>query len=88
MGGNELVLRRHRTRMHTEDAWWDDLLPLERSKVAHHMTMDTNNTLVIVDPNNNQLKCEDDMVKEDVGDDRGWRQRCVATPACQTGRSA
>jgi hypothetical protein len=58
VGSNELVLRRRRTRMHEEDAWQDNVLQLDGAKRAHHMKMDTNNTLIVVNPNNNQLKCE------------------------------
>ena len=88
MYGNQLALRRLTTRMHMEDAWWDDMLRLEWSKSAHGMAIDTDNVLVVVDPNNNQLKHENDVEKEDMDYERGWRQRCLSTTARRTGRSA
>ena len=51
--GDELVSMRRTTRMHKEDAWQDDMLHLEGAKRVHGMTMDTTNTLVVVDPFNN-----------------------------------
>ena len=82
----DLLLRRHTIRMHKENAWWDDVLQLEGSERVHGMTMDTNNALVVVDPNKNQLKREDDVGKEDTDDDRSLRQRCIAITVQQTGR--
>jgi hypothetical protein len=41
------------TRFHEEDAWQEDMLHLEWAKRFHDMTMDTNNTLVVIDPFNN-----------------------------------
>ncbi len=52
------------------------------------MKTDTDNVLVVVDPNNNQLKRDDDVGKEDMNDNRGWRQRCIATMVQRIGRSA
>ena len=64
------------------------MLQLEGSKRSQGMTMDTDNALVIVDLNNNQLRCEDSVGKENADNNRGWRQRCITTMGCRTGRSA
>jgi len=60
------------TRFHEEDAWQEDMLHLEWAKRFHDMTMDTNNTLVVIDPFNNQLNCED---KERTTDVKGRPRR-------------
>ena len=54
------------------------------------MKTDTDNVLVVVDPNNNQLKREheDNVGKEKEDNGRGLRQRCVATAARWTERLA
>ena len=74
--------------MHKEDAWWDDMLQLLGTNRAHGMTIDTNNPLIVVDRNNNQLKHEDDVGKEDMDDNMGLRQRSIATKAQWMGRLA
>jgi len=56
MDGNELASARRHTkrRMHKEDARRDDMLRLEGAKRVNGMMMDTDNTLIVVDPFNNQ----------------------------------
>jgi hypothetical protein len=54
------------TRFQEEDARQDDMLHLEGTKRFHDMTMDTDNTLVVIDPFNNQLKHEDKERTSDV----------------------
>jgi hypothetical protein len=56
MDGNELASARRHTkrRMHKEDARRADMLCLERAKRVHGMMMDTDKTLVVIDPFNNQ----------------------------------
>jgi len=73
MAGNDLVSRRRMRRMHKDDPWRDDVLRLEGAKGVHSMMMDTDNTLVVIDPYTNQLKHEDDKGTKD--DDRRCRQR-------------
>ncbi len=43
-------------RMHEEDARWDDMLHLEGAKRVHVMTMSTDNTLVVVDSFNRNIR--------------------------------
>jgi hypothetical protein len=59
-------------RMHEEDPRQDNMLCLEGAKRVHVMTIDTGNTLVIVDPFNNQLTREDD---KGTTDGEGRRRR-------------
>ena len=63
---DELALWKRMTRFHEEEARQDDMLHLEGTNRFHDMTMDTNNTLVVIDPFNNQLKHEDKERTSDV----------------------
>ncbi len=56
--GDEMASRRCMKWMQEEDARQDDKLRLEGAKRVHSITMDTDNTLVVVDPFNNQLMCD------------------------------